>query len=226
MIQRLSVLPNPDANGFPCVAPARPVRAIPKEAGQAADDAQLIAAYLDGTDPTAIEQLLKRYTWLIQTAIRRYHLATEDEADVFQDVCLTLWRELPNLRDRARIRSWLMTVASRHAWDARVRLGRETLDPHVADEDDELLPLLERIADDAPGPEESFARDETVKRVREAINRLPPRSRKLILALTFEKDQSYAEVAARLGYSMNSIGPLRGRCFRELRQLLQDFQEP
>jgi len=185
----------------------------------------LIANYLDGTDPTAIEQLLTRYTWLIQTAIRRYHLTAEDEADVFQDVCLTLWRELPNLRDRARIRSWLMTVASRHAWDARARLGRETVEAHIVDDDDEPTPLLERIADDAPGPEESLARDEIVRRVREAIEQLPPRSRTLILALLFEKDQSYAEVAARLGYSMNSIGPLRGRCFRELRQLLQDFQE-
>src|SRR3954468_7635674 len=75
---------------------------------RAATDAQLVAEYLDGADHAAIECLLDRYSWLLLTAIRRYHFSAEDEADIYQDVCLTIWRELPRLRDHTRIKSWLM----------------------------------------------------------------------------------------------------------------------
>ena len=66
-------------------------------------DECLAAESLDSTDPAAGERLLDRYSWLVQTVIRRYHLSPEDEADVYQDVFLNCWRELPTLRDRARL---------------------------------------------------------------------------------------------------------------------------
>ena len=51
---------------------------------------------------------------------------------------------------------------------------------------------------------------------------LPVRQRELLKALFFE-EESYAEIAARLGYSIDSIGALRGRCFRALQGALADL---
>ena len=185
-------------------------------------DERLAADCLDGADPEAWERLLGRYTWLIRSVIRRYRLSPEDEADVYQDVCLACWRELPRLRDRSRIGRWIATVASHRALDARRRL-RPTTVQMLPLEDDDATASLEWIADAAPGPEESVTRSEVVARVREAVQQLPPRQRQLLEALFFEEG-TYAEIAERFGYSIDSIGALRGRCFRALQGTLADLK--
>jgi RNA polymerase sigma factor (sigma-70 family) len=185
-------------------------------------DERLAADCLDGTDPAAWDRLLGRYSWLIQTVIRRYRLSPEDEADVYQDVCLACWRELPRLRDRSRIGRWIATVAGHRALDARRRL-RPSMVQLLPVEDDEETPMQEWIADTSPGPEEVATRGEIVDRVRAAVLQLPLHQRELMTALFFEEG-SYAEIAARLGYSIDSIGALRGRCFRALQRTLADLE--
>ncbi len=189
------------------------------------DDERLAAACLESADPAAWDRLLDRYGWLIQTVIRRYRLSPEDEADVYQDVCLTCWRELPKLRERSRIGRWIATVASHRALDARRRLRPRTgqVAPLTPLEEREATSDLEWIADPSPGPEESVTRGEVVERVRAAVLQLPPHQRELMTALFFEEG-SYAEIAARLGYSIDSIGALRGRCFRALQGTLADLE--
>jgi RNA polymerase sigma factor (sigma-70 family) len=185
-------------------------------------DERLAADCLDGADPAAWERLLGRYTWLIRSVIRRYRLGPEDEADVYQDVCLACWRELPRLRDRSRIGRWIATVASHRALDARRRLRPTTVQLMPLDDEDATA-SLEWIADTTPGPEESVTRAEVVARVREALHRLPPHQRQLLEALFFEEG-TYAEIAERFGYSIDSIGALRGRCFRALQGTLADLK--
>jgi DNA-directed RNA polymerase specialized sigma24 family protein len=58
--------------------------------------------------------------------------------------------------------------------------------------------------------------------VREAVERLSPRCRKLIQALFAEaaKQQTYQQLADGLGVPMNSLGPTRARCLEQLKRLL------
>lgn len=176
-------------------------------------DAELVERCLAGDD-AAWPALLSRYARLIGAVIRRYRLPEEDQADVFQDVCLALWHELPRVRERARLSPWIITVAGRHAWDARRRRA-PCLDEERSEE------ALAELPDHDPSPEEQAARREIGVEVRAAMARLSPRCRQLLEALFFDENVSYAEVARRLGWSPNSIGPIRGRCFKELRDALE-----
>ena len=74
----------------------------------------------------------------------------------------------------------------------------------------------------APGPDEAVTRGEIVERVRAAVLQLPPLQRELMTALFFE-ESTCAEIAARFGYSIDSIGAPRGRCFRALQGTLADL---
>jgi len=51
----------------------------------------------------------------------------------------------------------------------------------------------------------------------EAFLRLPPCCRRLIAVLIEDPPLSYAEISARLGISVGSIGPTRRRCLDKLR---------
>jgi RNA polymerase sigma factor (sigma-70 family) len=197
-------------------------RPLDAEADQTTLDECLADDCIESADAVAWGRFFGRYTWLIRTVIRRYRLSPEDEADVYQDVCLTCWRELPRLRDRSRIGRWIATVASHRALDARRRL-RPAAAQSMPLEGSDATSELQWLVDPTPGPEEAITRGEVVERVRDAVLQLPPHQRELMTALFFEEG-SYAEIASRLGYSIDSIGALRGRCFRALKATLADLE--
>ena len=119
------------------------------------------------------------------------------------------------MRSHERLGPWLVTAAGRMAWDARKRLeragGAEPLDP-----------IIDTLVDEHADPEQQIVRQETSEQVRMALMRISPRSRRLLEALFFRDTVSYAEIAEELGCSPNSIGPIRARCFKELRDALAD----
>ena len=52
----------------------------------------------------------------------------------------------------------------------------------------------------------------------EAFLELPPRCQRLITLLTADPPVPYAEISARLGIPVGSIGPTRRRCLDKLRR--------
>jgi RNA polymerase sigma factor (sigma-70 family) len=177
-----------------------------------AEDDALVRRCLAG-DEAGWRQLVDRYGGLVAAVIRRYHLPPEEQADVFQDVWVDLWRALPSLRNTARLGPWLVTIAGRLAWDARKHLPRQ-LESEAAET------ALAGLVDGAAGPEQQVDQRETSDAVWAALAGISPRCRVLLQALFFDETASYAELAARIGCSPNSVGPIRGRCFKELRAAL------
>ncbi len=180
--------------------------------GRDADDSILVARCLDGDD-ASWQILVGRYGTLVEARIRRYHLSTDEQADVFQDVWVELWRSLPTVRSHDRLGPWLAKVAGRLAWDARKRLQ-----PQIGGEPG--MQVLDGLVDSADGPEQQVMQRDTSERLRIALAHVPPRCRFLLEALFFDESTSYLDLAARLDCSPNSIGPIRGRCFKELRSAL------
>jgi DNA-directed RNA polymerase specialized sigma24 family protein len=54
--------------------------------------------------------------------------------------------------------------------------------------------------------------------LREAFQDLPPAGQRLILLLIEDPPVPYAEISARLGIPVGSIGPVRRRCLDKLRR--------
>ncbi|MGE3272885.1 MAG: RNA polymerase sigma factor [Chloroflexota bacterium] len=177
-----------------------------------ADDGALVAGCLAGDD-AAWHALISRYARLVEAVLRRYHLPPEEQADAFQDVWVALWREMACLRNTDRLEPWLITTAGRTAWDARKRIQRR-MECQPVDQ------LADVLTDESTSPELAVTTRETTIRVQAALAQVSPRCRMLIKALFFEETISYAKIAGQLGCSANSIGPIRGRCFRELRDAL------
>src|SRR5437879_4266399 len=61
----------------------------------------------------AWETLITRYAGLINGIAVRYGLGEYDRADVFQNTCVELWRNLPGIKDPRRLPGWLVTVTGR-----------------------------------------------------------------------------------------------------------------
>ena len=84
-------------------------------AGQAADDARLVARRPAG-DEGAFARLYERYARVIHGVLLA-RAPRADVEDLVQDVFLTAWRRLDDLRDPAAFGGWLAMIARNRATD-------------------------------------------------------------------------------------------------------------
>lgn len=168
--------------------------------------------------------LVRRFQRLVYTVPRRAGLSDAQAADVFQTAFQRLHEHLHRIDDASRVRAWLVTTAKRETLRLLAEGQRQVdLNPS-ADDDGETAGTdpLDRLPDPGPLQDEQLAALQELARMREAVDRLDPRSRQFV-ELLFLQDEPlpYAEIAARLGIAEGSIGPTRARCLAKLRQLME-----
>jgi RNA polymerase sigma-70 factor (ECF subfamily) len=83
--------------------------------GHAADDARLVRAARDG-DAAAFSTLYGRYARVVHGLLLA-KVGREDVEDLVQDVFLTAWRRLDDLRDPAAFGGWLVVITRNRAMD-------------------------------------------------------------------------------------------------------------
>lgn len=178
-------------------------------------DAVLLAACRQG-DEAAWVALVTRYQRLIYSIARKAGLDEELAADTLQRVFAALIEHLDDIEQPALVGAWLVRTARREAW----RLKRIERGAPLAV--GELLEEFEQIVDTEPLPDDVIQRLEEQHRVRAALAALDERCRTLLTQLYYQTEQlTYAEIAARSGVPVGSIGPSRARCLEKLRRLLE-----
>jgi RNA polymerase sigma factor (sigma-70 family) len=161
-------------------------------------------------DQQAWDALIGRYAPLVWSICRRYRLDRADAEDVGQTVWLRLVDQLDRLRDPDALPGWLVTT-TRRACLRVLDTTRRT---------DALGLLLD--AEDVPDQQAAAVEQELLAAerraaLREAFTGLPLHCQRLLALLIQDPPVSYAEISARLGISIGSIGPIRSRCLARLR---------
>jgi RNA polymerase sigma factor (sigma-70 family) len=177
-------------------------------------DEQLVKACLGG-DEEAWSALIDKYKRLIHSIPIKYGLPPDDASEIFQQVCLRLLSELPNVRDPKSLGGWLIKVTSHKCFEwAR----RERLHGRVEVEIDDTNPLPP-----SANPDEVLLQVEREQLLREALLEITPRCRQLIHMLFYETPSvPYEEVAKNLRLATGSIGFVRMRCLKQLRRRLKE----
>ena len=119
--------------------------------------------------------------------------------------------QLGQLRDPDALPGWLVTTTRRECIQV---LG-------TAHRTDTLGLVLD--AEDLPDQQAATAEQELLAAerraaLREAFAGLAPHCQRLLALLIQDPPVSYAEISARLGISVGSVGPIRGRCLGKLRR--------
>ena len=172
--------------------------------------ADLVARARAG-DKHAWDALVERYAPLIWSICRQYRLGPADADDVGQSVWLHLVNHLDQIREPAALPGWLATTTRRES----ARLVRAARGPHAA-----WYPLdAETMADEQAGAaDQDLLAAERHAALRQAFADLPPDGQRLIAMLTADPPVPYAQISARLGIPIGSIGPTRRRCLDKMRR--------
>ena len=163
-------------------------------------------------DLGAWRRLLDRYERLVFSVPRRYGLSREDAADITQLTFTILFQNMNTLSEDSTLGAWLTTVARRHTWRRLDRKRREEAGWYGSSSEQILL---------ADTGTEDAERWELTEWLDNGLSHVGKPCRDLLSALYLDpKQPTYAEVAARLGMAIGSVGPTRIRCLKRLRRVL------
>jgi RNA polymerase sigma-70 factor (ECF subfamily) len=156
-------------------------------------------------DPGAFEQLVVRYQAVLYRLAVRMLSDRQEAEDVVQEVFVTAWRRLPDLRDGQALGGWLYRVTTNRCLN-RLRDRRS-------------VPVegLETLPDLGPGssPERAAEARAGLRALREALARLTPEQR-AVWVLRELHDRPYEEIAAAVGSTPAAV---RGRLARARAEL-------
>ena len=158
-------------------------------------------------DSDALESLVRRHQGVVYRFLLSFLKDEDQAADATQDTFLKALDRLEGFRGESSFRTWLLAIARNEALGfirSRARRGEEALEQ------------TEIIADDSLAPDEEALQAEEIRRVRDALERLPEKQR-LSVSLRLFDGLSFIEIgqiidssegAARVNYHYG-IGRLR-----------------
>lgn len=185
------------------------------------DERRLVDGCLAG-DEDACTRLVDAHARMVGTVIWR---ATGDHRiveDLAQDTFLRVFRALPSFDRRAKLSTWIYTIAHRVAIDYLRKVGRWQHEDFVLSADDDLAAGVEQLpAPAVAGPDAVLLREEQIRLVREALARLPDKYR-LPLVYAAIEGLDYPTIAVMLGVTVGAVKTLVFRGKRMLKDEISD----
>jgi RNA polymerase sigma factor (sigma-70 family) len=169
------------------------------EAMQRADinDAELVAESLDG-NRDAFRLIVERYQTLISSLAYCATGNVSRSEDLAQETFVSAWKQLAELREPAKLRPWLCSIARSFISKEFRRQGREP--DHAA----ESLEAVDEWVSPEPLPPDQVISDEEKAILWRSLERLPEIYREP-LVLFYREHQSIEAVAQDLGLSEDAV---------------------
>lgn len=176
------------------------------------DDARLVRRLAQG-DTDALRLLYERYGGIVFGVTHRVLGDRHAAEECTQDVFVSVWRTAGSYEPkRARVSTWLLTIARNRAIDATRRRATRPVDPH-----EDVW-----TTDQAPDTADLVSQTDEAIRLAAAMAELPDAQREAI-SLAYFDGLSHAEIAERLDVP---IGTVKGRirlALDRLRAIATDY---
>ncbi|WP_319499687.1 sigma-70 family RNA polymerase sigma factor [uncultured Draconibacterium sp.] len=154
-------------------------------------------------------ELIEKHQAIIHKVTMVYTNGPADREDLFQEICLQLWRSYPNFREEAKFTTWMYRVALNTAIsDVR----KKNKDLH-----------FEQLRDNDRMETEPSDEKEQMRLLYRAISKLNRIDKALILLWLEEK--SYDEIAAIMGTTKGNVSVKLVRIKRKLEELVSETEK-
>jgi RNA polymerase sigma factor (sigma-70 family) len=170
-----------------------------------------------------ISQALERDQPRLRSFIRKHVADTGEAEDILQDVFYELIETYRLMKPVEHVTAWLFRVARNRMVDLFRRKKPSSLNNPVSTEEDgdtleDLLPSADA------GPEAAYARSLLLDALEEALEELPETQRQVFIAHEV-LGQSFKEISAETGLSVNTLLSRKHYAVLHLRQSLQSIYE-
>jgi len=153
-------------------------------------------------------KLIEKHQAIIHKVTLVYTNGPADREDLFQEICLQLWKAYPNFRGEAKFSTWMYRVALNTAIST-IRKDRNN-------------PGFERLTDHDGAMDENHDEAEQLKQLYTAISKLNRIDKAIILLWLDEK--SYEEIASIIGTTKSNVSVKLVRIKRKLEELVLESE--
>ena len=163
-------------------------------------------------DDDAFEQLVKLFTPDLFRVIRRMTADMDETEAIIQEAFWRIWQALPRYKGDRRFFPYLVTVAAnlvRDAWRKQRRILPDEFD------------AVSNKQDTSPLPETQVEEAELLQILSKSVEGLSPIHR-VVIALRYDAEMSYAEIAALLNLPVNTVRTHLYRAKLALHQTLKE----
>jgi RNA polymerase sigma-70 factor, ECF subfamily len=182
----------------------------------AGDDQTLVAACLAG-DQKACTALVEAYIRMVGTVIWRATGRQEIVEDLTQETFLRVFRALEYFDSRARLSTWIYTIAHNVAIDHLRKTAGERPEPLIWQADEGQESDHGEAASTGLNPEAQLSRNESEQLVRNGLARLPLKYRVPVVYAAID-GLDYPTIARMLNVPLGTVKTLIFRGKRMLRE--------
>jgi RNA polymerase sigma factor (sigma-70 family) len=170
-----------------------------------------------------ISEALERDRPRLRSFIRKHVADTSEVEDILQDVFSELLEAYRLMKPIEHVTAWLFRVARNRMIDLfRSKKPGSLSNPASAEGDGDTLEDL--LPSEDAGPEAAYARNLLLDALDEALEELPRTQREVFIAHEL-MGQSFKEISAETGISVNTLLSRKHYAVMHLRQSLQSIYE-
>lgn len=150
----------------------------------------------------------------VRNIIKR--ITNEYNEDLEQEVYLKVWKNADKYKEQGNFKAWVGRISANVSKDYLKSSRKKLSDMTVADEDALLF-----VADKKSTPESSILQRERQKKIAEAIAKLKPKFKEIVILYEIES-YSYEEISKKLKCP---IGTVKSRLYNAKKELAQMLGE-
>lgn len=170
-----------------------------------------------------ISEAMERDEPRLRNFIRKHVSDSGEAEDILQDVFFELIEAYRRMKPIEQVTAWLFRVARNRIIDLFRKNKPASLNDSVSQEEngdtlEDLLPSPDE------GPEAAYARTLLIDALEEALEELPPAQREVFIAHEL-LGQSFKEISAETGLSVNTLLSRKRYAVLHLRQRLQSIYD-
>lgn len=188
------------------------------------DDEKLLLEKAKDGDLDAFERLIEGYQRKVYNIAFRMMGSGDDASDLSQEVFIRVFKSIRHFKEESRFSTWLYRITTNVCLDElRKRKNRKVvyIDEELKLDDSDVR---REIESDDPQPDAVAERNELVRQVSEAIDRLPENHRMMIMLRDIQ-GLSYEEIAKISESPEGTVKSRINRARQALKCLLEDRKE-
>lgn len=183
-------------------------------------DFKLVQKALNDKDQKAYAELMSRYREPIYFMLLKMVNNKDDADDLTVEAFGKAFRRLDQYTPQFAFSTWLFKIATNNAIDfiRKKRIRAVSIDQGFQTDDGDVIEIS--VKDSVMDPAEALQKEERIRKMREIVDKLKPRYRRLV-ELRYFDEKAYEEIAEELKLP---LGTVKAQLFRAREFLFQMMQ--
>ena len=161
-----------------------------------------------------LKDIINNHGAVVRSIIKR--ITNEQNEDLEQEVYTRVWKNSEKYREKGTFNAWIRTISANLSKDYLKSSQKKLSDNSTGDET-----VLSLVKDGRVSPEDLVLQKERQKMVSEAINKLKPKFKEVIMLYEIE-NKTYEEISQQLKCP---IGTVKSRLYNAKKELAEMLKE-